>query len=110
MPPLFQHLISLQQPEYLSYVEIWNGAARPCKNLPEPPVSDRSKRLFEIFEEMIILYGYYDNRLTRFDLDASLYHLKQVSACWAALLGTWGEFPEYLSTGCLMRRPAAVGW
>ncbi|KAJ7938264.1 hypothetical protein B0H13DRAFT_1851711 [Mycena leptocephala] len=72
------HLISLQQPKYPSYVEIWDREACPCKNLPEPPVSDRSKRLFEIFEQMIILYGYYDDRLTSFDLDSSLYHLKRV--------------------------------
>jgi hypothetical protein len=110
MLPLFQHLISLQQPKYPSYVEIWDREACPCKNLPEPPISDRSKRLFEIFEQMIILYGYYDDRLTSFDLDSSLYHLKRVSACWAALLGTRGEFPEYLSTGQLMRKPEAIGW
>ncbi|KAJ7813080.1 hypothetical protein B0H13DRAFT_1925768 [Mycena leptocephala] len=100
--------LELIQPEYPSYVEIWDGAGCPSKDLPEPPVSDRSKRLFEIFEEMILHYGYYDDCLTSFDLDTSLYHLKRVSACWAALLGMQGEFPEYLSTGQLMRKPASA--
>jgi hypothetical protein len=59
---------------------------------------------------MIILYGYYEDHLTSFNLDSSLYHLKRVSACWATLLGMRGEFPEYLSMGQLMRKPEVIGW
>ncbi|KAJ7713915.1 hypothetical protein B0H16DRAFT_1478305 [Mycena metata] len=58
------HLISLTDPEYPSYVALWDG----------------------------------------------LEHLKRVATCWAALLGTRGEYPKFERSGRMIRRPVNTGF
>ncbi|KAJ6499649.1 hypothetical protein C8R47DRAFT_1068562 [Mycena vitilis] len=51
-------LISLQRPEYPSYVQIWDGVMDHSVIPPEPIVSDRSKRVFEILSDLVDNYGF----------------------------------------------------
>ncbi|KAJ7700260.1 hypothetical protein B0H16DRAFT_1749092 [Mycena metata] len=47
------HLISLTDPEYPSYVAIWDGESAVHLMPDEPPVSDQSMGQFEILEYMV---------------------------------------------------------
>ncbi|KAJ7732741.1 hypothetical protein DFH07DRAFT_780851 [Mycena maculata] len=103
------HLISLTSPIYPSYVEIWDGVSHILPD--EAPVSDRSAALFDFMDEIVNAYGYagcYDP--VAYELEAALRHLRRVSRCWAYLLGTRGEYPEYLRSGRMIRSLPAIGW
>ncbi|KAJ7606488.1 hypothetical protein DFH06DRAFT_1149954 [Mycena polygramma] len=97
-------LISLQRPEYPSYVQIWDGVMDHSVIPPEPIVSDRSKRVFEILSDLVDNYGFEGSeRCEALELEHSLRHLSRVSSCWALLLQTRGEYPEYERSGRMMR-------
>ncbi|KAJ7718139.1 hypothetical protein B0H16DRAFT_1740181 [Mycena metata] len=105
------HLISLTDPEYPSYVAIWDGESAVHLMPDEPPVSDQSMGQFEILEYMVEVYGFDgENSEEGREMLAALEHLKHVSTCWTALLGTRGEYPEFARNGRMMRRPASTGW
>ena len=79
----------------------------------EPPVSDRSARLFEILVDLVDSFGFPDSVVESGvggEYNSSLYFLKRVSSCWCSLLGTRGEYAEYSLTGKMLRKPVATGW
>ncbi|KAJ7025472.1 hypothetical protein C8F04DRAFT_1269214 [Mycena alexandri] len=79
--------------------------------LSVPPVSDRTMGQLEILEYMVEVYGFDGENLTEGrQMLAALEHLKRVATCWAALLGTRGEYPEFVHSGRMMRRPGTTGW
>ncbi|KAJ7921303.1 hypothetical protein B0H13DRAFT_2318654 [Mycena leptocephala] len=70
------HLISLQNPDYPSHVEIWNASSSVHLLPPDPPVSDRCRGGFQILDRLIRQYSFRgqatsDGR----DLEAGLQHL-----------------------------------
>ncbi|KAJ7602980.1 hypothetical protein DFH06DRAFT_1152297 [Mycena polygramma] len=72
-------LISLQRPEYPSYVQIWDGVMDHSVIPPEPIVSDRSKRVFEILSDLVDNYGFEGSeRCEALELEHSLRHLSRV--------------------------------
>lgn len=106
-----QHIIASMNPEYPSYVEIWDTAAsRPLK-VPEAPVSDRAKNMLEILSQLIFCYGF-EGQYTADGkaLDYALEHLRRVASCWCTLGGSRGEYPEYGRDGNLNRRLESTGW
>lgn len=106
-----QHLISLRNPEYPGNVAVWDPETgmRVCP--PEPMVSDRSKRQFEILSDLVFLYGFVGSETVEgAEQAAALEHLLDVTESWAFLLGTRGEFPEYGRSGRMFRRPTVTGW
>ena len=77
----------------------------------EPPVSDLSMGQFEILDHMVEIYGFEgENSEGGAHMSAALEHLKRVATCWAALLGTRGEYPEFERSGRMMRRLTNTGW
>ena len=106
-----QHIIASTNPAYPSYVEIWDGAASQHLKVPEPPVSDRAKNLFDILEHLIFCYGFEGQDTPDGDpLESSLEFLGRVASCWCALGGTRGEYPEYAHDGRLNRKLESTGW
>ncbi|KAJ7020782.1 hypothetical protein C8F04DRAFT_1196205 [Mycena alexandri] len=82
------HLISLTDPEYPSYVALWDGISAVHLIPEEPPVSDLSMGQFEILDHMVKIYGFEgENSEAGAHMSAALEHLKRVATCWAALLG-----------------------
>ncbi|KAJ7017472.1 hypothetical protein C8F04DRAFT_1279388 [Mycena alexandri] len=103
------HLISLTDPDYPSYVALWDGISAVHLIPDEPPVSDRTMGQLEILEYMVEVYGFNgENSTEGRQMLAALEHLKRVATCWAGLLGTRGEYPEFEHSGRMMRRPAFV--
>ncbi|KAJ7695294.1 hypothetical protein B0H16DRAFT_1485392 [Mycena metata] len=104
------HLISLTDPEYPSYVALWDGVAGVHLIPHEPPVSDVAMGQLEILDYMAEVYGFVgENTAEGVEMSAGLEHLKRVATCWAALLGTRGEYPEFERSGRMMRRPVNTG-
>ncbi|KAJ7026011.1 hypothetical protein C8F04DRAFT_1190928 [Mycena alexandri] len=100
------HLISLTDPDYPSYVALWDGISAVHLIPDEPPVSDRTMGQLEILEYMVEVYGFNgENSTEGRQMLAALEHLKRVATCWAGLLGTRGEYPEFEHSGRMMRRP-----
>ncbi|KAJ7016739.1 hypothetical protein C8F04DRAFT_1201573 [Mycena alexandri] len=100
------HLISLTDPDYPSYVALWDGISAVHLIPDEPPVSDRTMGQLEILEYMVEVYGFDgENSTEGRQMLAALEHLKRVATCWAGLLGTRGEYPEFEHSGRMMRRP-----
>jgi hypothetical protein len=65
----------------------------------------------EILEYMVEVYGFNgENSTEGRQMLAALEHLKRVATCWAGLLGTRGEYPEFEHSGRMMRRPGTTGW
>ncbi|KAJ7722541.1 hypothetical protein B0H16DRAFT_1473349 [Mycena metata] len=104
------HFISLTDPEYPSYVALWDGVAGVHLIPHEPPVSDVAMGQLEILDYMAEVYGFVgENTAEGVEMSAGLEHLKRVATCWAALLGTRGEYPEFERSGRMMRRPVNTG-
>ena len=98
-------------PEYPSYVALWDGVLGVHLIPDEPPVSDVTMGQLEILEYMAEVYGFAgENTAEGVQMSAALEHLKRVATCWAALLGTRGEYPEFERSGRMMRRPINTGW
>ena len=77
----------------------------------EPAVSDVAMGQLEILDYMAEVYGFVgENTAQGVEMSAGLEHLKRVATCWAALLGTRGEYPEFERSGRMMRRPVNTGW
>ncbi|KAJ7895847.1 hypothetical protein B0H13DRAFT_1885369 [Mycena leptocephala] len=103
------HLISLQNPDYLSHVEIWNTSSSVHLLLPDPPVSDQCRGGFQILNRLIRQYSFRGQATSNgWDLEAGLQHLMHVSGCWSVLLGTRGEYPEYERSRRMMCRPTLI--
>ncbi|KAJ7711584.1 hypothetical protein B0H16DRAFT_1480241 [Mycena metata] len=72
------HLISLTDPEYPSYVALWDGVSGVHLIPDEPPVSDVTMGQLEILEYMAEVYGFAgENTAEGVQMSAALEHLKR---------------------------------
>ncbi|KAJ7836180.1 hypothetical protein B0H13DRAFT_1913263 [Mycena leptocephala] len=80
------HLISLQNPDYPSHVEIWNASSSVHLLPPDPPVSDRCRGGFQILDRLIRQYSFRgqatsDGRIWRRDCSISCAFLVAGAFC-----------------------------